>query len=86
MARNFLDNMKDVEAVLLDQIEAMNDEPYDGYSDEMFERMIKKADATCKLVEQYTAVNNLKLRVVEIADKTGGAYDKTLGITEDKLK
>ena len=80
MAWKFVDNVKDVENVLLDQIEEMNSEPDGGVSDEVFDRMCKRADATSKLVSQYVNVNNLKLNVVRTADATGGAYNSVLGL------
>lgn len=85
MAWSFVDNVKDVENVLLNQIESLNNESDLKMSDEEFERMCKRADATSKVVSQYVNVNNLKLNVVRTADATDGVYNNVLGLaSKDK--
>lgn len=75
-------NIKELENVLLDQIEKLNDDSIAEDGDKA-KIMIERSRAMSDLADSYINVNRMKLDVVKELNKNGGLYEDYLGI-EDK--
>lgn len=75
-------NIKELESVLLDQIEKLNDDSIAEDGDKA-KIMIERSRAMSDLADSYINVNRMKLDVVKELNKNGGLYEDYLGI-EDK--
>ena len=71
--------MDELEAVLLDQIEKLNDDSL-GEDVEKAQMMIDKSKAISDLAGRVNDLNRLKLDVYKEANANGGVYEKMLGI------
>ena len=75
--------IKELENVLLDQIEKLNDDSIADNKEEV-EKIIGRSKAISDLAANYINIQQLKISAVLAVEKTGGmpAYEKYLGITE----
>jgi hypothetical protein len=71
--------MDELEAVLLDQIEKLNDDSL-AEDVEKAQMMIDKSKAISDLAGRVNDLNRLKLDVYKEANANGGVYEKMLGI------
>ena len=71
--------MDELEAVLLDQIEKLNDDSL-AEDVEKAQMMIEKSKAMSELAGRINDLNRLKLDVYKEANANGGVYEKMLGI------
>ena len=71
--------MDELEAVLLDQIEKLNDDSL-AEDVEKAQMMIDKSKAISDLAGRVNDLNRLKLDVYKDANASGGVYEKLLGI------
>ena len=71
--------MDELEAVLLDQIEKLNDDSL-AEDVEKAQMMIDKSMAISDLAGRVNDLNRLKLDVYKEANANGGVYEKMLGI------
>lgn len=71
--------MDELEAVLLDQIEKLNDDSL-AEDVEKAQMMIDKSKAISDLAGRVNDLNRLKLDVYKEANVNGGVYEKMLGI------
>lgn len=71
--------MDELEAVLLDQIEKLNDDSL-AEDVEKAQMMINKSKAISDLAGRVNDLNRLKLDVYKEANANGGVYEKMLGI------
>ena len=71
--------MDELEAVLLDQIEKLNDDSL-AEDVEKAQMMIDKSKAISDLAGRVNDLNRLKLDVYKEANANGGEYEKMLGI------
>lgn len=71
--------MDELEAVLLDQIEKLNDDSL-AEDVEKAQMMIDKSKAISDLAGRVNDLNRLKLDVYKEANTNGGVYEKMLGI------
>lgn len=71
--------MDELEAVLLDQIEKLNDDSL-AEDVEKAQMMIDKSKAISDLAGRVNDLNRLKLDVYKEASANGGVYEKMLGI------
>lgn len=78
-ARGKLMKMDELEAVLLDQIEKLNDDSL-AEDVEKAQMMIDKSKAISDLAARVNDLNRLKLDVYKEANANGGVYEKLLGI------
>lgn len=77
MAEN--SRIKELENVLLDQIEKLNDDSiFDD--EEKAKIMIEKSKAISELSKNFTDIQRMKLEVVRHAENNGTLYTKYLGI------
>lgn len=71
--------IKELENVLLDQIEKLNDDSiFDD--EEKAKIMIEKSKAISDLSRNFTEIQRMKLEVVKHAENSGTSYTKYLGI------
>ena len=73
--------IKELENVLLDQIEKLNDDSL-FEEEEKAKIMIEKSKAISELSKNFTEIQKMKLEVVRYAENTGNLYTKYLGIEE----
>ena len=71
--------IKELENVLLDQIEKLNDDSL-FEEEEKAKIMIEKSKAISELSKNFTEIQKMKLEVVRHAENTGTLYTKYLGI------
>ncbi len=71
--------MDELEAVLLDQIEKLNDDSL-AEDVEKAQMMIDKSKAISDLAGRVNDLNRLKLDIYKEANANGGVYEKMLGI------
>lgn len=71
--------IKELENVLLDQIEKLNDDSL-FEEEEKAKIMIEKSKAISELSKNFTEIQKMKLEVVRHAENTGNLYTKYLGI------
>ena len=71
--------IQELEAVILDQIEKLNDDSImaDG---EQAKVMIEKSRAISELTNSYIGINRMKLDVVKELNRSGNVYEEFLGI------
>lgn len=78
-------NFKELESVLLDQIEMLNDNSI-GEDPEQTKAMVERSKAISELTKNVCEINRLKLDVVKQLNENGGLYEEYLGITDGKAK
>lgn len=71
--------IKELENVLLDQIEKLNDDSI-FEEEERAKIMIEKSKAISELSKNFTDIQRIKLEVVRQAENSGTSYTKYLGI------
>lgn len=76
-------NFKELEAVLLDQIEKLNDDSI-AEDVEATKAMVERSKAISDLTKNVVEMNRLKLDIVRECNNNGGLYDKYLGIEDGK--
>lgn len=74
--------IKELENVLLDQIEKLNDDSL-FEEEEKAKIMIEKSKAISELSKNFTEIQKMKLEVVRHAENTGTLYTKYLGIENE---
>ena len=79
MAKN---NAKELELVLLDQIEKLNDDSI-MEDTEKAKVLIERSQAMSNLANAYIGVNRMKLDIVKEMNRGGTLYEKYLGIESD---
>ena len=72
-------NIKELESVLLDQIEKLNDDSI-SEDEEKAKILIERSKAISELTKSYVEVNRMKLDVVKELNKGGSLYEGYLGI------
>lgn len=86
-------NFKELESVLLDQIEKLNDDSIgvktnpDGTVEndpEEIKAMVERSKAISELTKNVVEMNRLKLDIVKECNSNGGLYEKYLGIDDGK--
>lgn len=76
-------NFKELELVLLDQIEKLNDDSI-GEDIEATKAMVERSKAIAELTKNVCEINRLKLDIVKECNSNGGLYEHYLGIEDDK--
>lgn len=76
-------NFKELESVLLDQIEKLNDDSI-GEDIEATKAMVERSKAISELAKNVCEMNRLKLDIVKECNSNGGLYEQYLGIEDDK--
>lgn len=73
--------IKELETVLLDQIEKLNDDSI-GEDKEAINNIVSRSKAISDLANNYIAIQSLKIQAVNVIEKTqsGTDYYKYLGI------
>lgn len=73
--------IKELETVLLDQIEKLNDDSI-GEDKEAINNIVSRSKAISDLANNYIAIQGLKIQAVNVIEKTqsGTDYYKYLGI------
>lgn len=76
-------NFKELESVLLDQIEKLNDDSI-GEDIEATKAMVERSKAISELAKNVCEMNRLKLDIVKECNSNGGLYEQYLGVEDDK--
>lgn len=76
-------NLKELENVLLDQIEKLNDDSI-AEEEEDTKMLVDRSRAISELADNVLQLNRLKVDVVKISENSNGAYNKYLGVEYDK--
>ena len=77
--------IKELENVLLDQIEALSDMSINEKPEEA-QQMIERSQAISNLTNAYIGVQRVKLDVVKEVNRGGSLYETYLGIESDLPK
>lgn len=75
--------VKELEEVLLNQIEMLNDESI-GEDSEKVQQMIDRSQSIASLTNAYIGVQRVKLDVVKELNRGGNLYESYLGIESAK--
>lgn len=79
-------SVKELEEVLLNQIELLNDPP-EGTDAEEMKSMIERSQSIASLTTAFVEVQRTKLDVVKELNRSGDLYKNYLGIeSEPKIK
>lgn len=76
-------NLKELENVLLDQIEKLNDDSI-AEEEEDTKMLVDRSRAISELADNVLQLNRLKVDVVKISEDSNGFYNKYLGVEYDK--
>lgn len=75
-------NVKELEEVLLDQIEKLNSDDVND-EPEKAQQMIERSKSIAELTNAFIGVQRIKLDVVKELNKGGNLYEGYLGIESD---
>lgn len=73
--------IEELEKTLLDQIEKLNDDSIFSNKEEAF-LVIEKSKTISALASTFIDMQSLKLNIAKELEKSGGIYEKFLGIEE----